>query len=189
MKVGNKEIEQVVFEAAKQALIEKGVRGWNMDDIAHRCEMSKRTLYKIISSKEDLLHRIFQDSIIGSATRLERFLGSDKPFEWIYARLSRQYIDGFDDYVLGNQRVLNIEYPQIHELNKKYIKRKHDITLKFFKVGIDEGYIDNSVRAQTIVKMIDAIIEHNLNSSSGGTEFRKNTKELLDGLFTAITKK
>lgn len=189
MKVGDKEIELLIFETAKKALLERGVKGWNMDDISHQCAMSKRTLYKIIGTKEELLLRIFQDSIIGSTIRLEEFLSSDLPFDVIYSKLSQQYIDGFDDYVLSNQRILNIEYPKIHKLNQSYVKKKNDITLEFFKAGIEQGYLDDRVAPQTIIKMVDAIIEHNLNSSVDGNQFRKQTKELLGGLFTIILKK
>ena len=52
-------LEQM-FEQIKELFFEFGIKNLNMDDISHKLGISKKTLYRFVKSKEDLLTRMFE---------------------------------------------------------------------------------------------------------------------------------
>ena len=109
MKVGDIHTEELVVEKAREMLIKYGVKGWNMNDLARESNMSKRTLYKIIGSKEDLLFKILLNNMKNEIARLKKYLQSDKSFPELLNNLSQQITDGFDDFILSNIKAFRIE--------------------------------------------------------------------------------
>ena len=51
-----KGLREVILKAAMKAFIEKGIRAVKMDDIAESLAISKRTMYEIYGTKEELLY-------------------------------------------------------------------------------------------------------------------------------------
>jgi len=50
-----------IMQAAEDLFGARGYAAVSMDDIAQRCEMSKKTLYEVFASKEDLLKALIAD--------------------------------------------------------------------------------------------------------------------------------
>ena len=51
-----KGLRAVILKAAMKAFTEKGIRAVKMDDIAESLAISKRTMYEIYATKEELLY-------------------------------------------------------------------------------------------------------------------------------------
>lgn len=51
------ELDYTIVEAAMRLFLRYGVRAVNMDDVARELAISKKTLYKHVSNKEDLVER------------------------------------------------------------------------------------------------------------------------------------
>ena len=51
-----KGLRAVILNAAMKAFTEKGIRAVKMDDIAESLAISKRTMYEIYATKEELLY-------------------------------------------------------------------------------------------------------------------------------------
>ena len=49
-----------MLELIKKLFFEFGIKNLNMDDISHKLGISKKTLYRYVKSKEDLISRIFE---------------------------------------------------------------------------------------------------------------------------------
>ena len=50
-----KGLREVILKTAMKAFAEKGIRAVKMDDIAESLSISKRTMYEIYATKEELL--------------------------------------------------------------------------------------------------------------------------------------
>ena len=50
----------LMIEQIKELFFEFGIKNLNMDDISHKLGISKKTLYRFVKSKEDLLTRMFE---------------------------------------------------------------------------------------------------------------------------------
>lgn len=188
MKVGNLDVEEFVFEKTKELLLKYDVKGWNMNDLSEACNMSKRTLYKIIGSKEDLIFKISQRSISNNIARMEKYLQSAQAFPALLNNLSEQIIDGFDDYTLANIKAFRLEYPRIKEMEDLHIKKQRKFFVRFFQKGKDEGYIVDYAKASTIEKSIHALIEYHILNCNNKTEFKKEMKEILNPFLKGIVK-
>ena len=51
-----KGLREVILKTAMKAFAEKGIRAVKMDDIAESLSISKRTMYEIYATKEELLY-------------------------------------------------------------------------------------------------------------------------------------
>jgi TetR/AcrR family transcriptional regulator, cholesterol catabolism regulator len=49
----------LMLEQIKELFFEFGIKNLNMDDISHKLGISKKTLYRYVKSKEDLIARLF----------------------------------------------------------------------------------------------------------------------------------
>jgi len=50
----------LMLEQIKALFFEFGIKNLNMDDISHKLGISKKTLYRFVKSKEDLITRLFE---------------------------------------------------------------------------------------------------------------------------------
>lgn len=188
MKVGDIDIEHVVFEKTKELLLRYGVKGWNMNDLAHESNMSKRTLYKIIGNKEDLLYKIAQQGISSKINRVEKYLQSKQPFPTLLNNLSEQIIEGFDDYILANSVAIRSEYPRINGMIEMHLNKQWELLIRFFQKGKDEGCIVDYAEAETIQKIIKALTEHHILNCNNRTEFKEEMKKVLTTFLKGVTK-
>ena len=51
---------ELMIEQIKGLFFEFGIKNLNMDDISHKLGISKKTLYRFVKSKEDLISRLFE---------------------------------------------------------------------------------------------------------------------------------
>ena len=188
MKVGDVNIESIVSDKAKELVLRYGVKGWNMNDLARESNMSKRTLYKIIGTKEDLLYKLSYDSHNESIIGVKKYLSSDKPFPDLLNDFSNHITESFDDFMFANTKTIRLEYPRIREMEERQIRKHQRILIKFFQKGKDEGYVADHVKPITIHKIINALIEYHIFRCDSKTEFKKEMKEQLLTFFKGVMK-
>ena len=99
-KVGDIEIESRVFDTTKEMLVKHGVRGWNMDDLSKECGVSKRTLYKIIGNKEDLLYKCLESNFVKEIESRRSFLSGAETYDSKLDNFGSFMAQSFDDFVL-----------------------------------------------------------------------------------------
>ncbi|MBR9832867.1 TetR/AcrR family transcriptional regulator [bacterium] len=188
MKVGDIHTEELVVEKAREMLIKYGVKGWNMNDLARESNMSKRTLYKIIGSKEDLLFKILLNNMKNEIARLKKYLQSDKSFPELLNNLSQQITDGFDDFILSNIKAIRIEYPKIKEREEKFIADQGQFITLFFQKGKDEGCIREDLDVGALVIIVKSLIEYQMITCNNKTDFKTEMGIVLSTFFTCILK-
>lgn len=188
MKIGDENIERIVLDSTKSLLQKYGVKGWNMDDLAKECGMSKRTLYKIIGNKEELLHRSYADVLDKDIASLKNYLNQNKDYYTLLDNLSDQYIQGIEEHVIENTNTIKTEYPKIVSMIDKKIESHQNILIAFLDKGKFEGLLLDHVDTRIISNIINTLMNFNVTYSHNKTEFETRTKEELDFLFTAIRK-
>ncbi|GAF05538.1 TetR/AcrR family transcriptional regulator [Saccharicrinis fermentans] len=188
MKIGDDNIEKIVIESTKSLLLKYGVKGWNMDELAKECGMSKRTLYKIIGSKEDLLFRCSTDIIATNYKQLKQFLNQDADYFNILDKLSHHIISEINEFVISSSKIIKTEYPRIADAIDKQVEELHQLHLTFFNKGKHEGLLNDNATPKIIVNIIKALMKHNIENSHNQTDFKEKTIEELNFLFKAIRK-
>lgn len=188
MKVGDVNIEETIFEITSELLIKYGVKGWNMDDLAKESNMSKRTLYKIIGNKEDLILKCITNSLKNNIDTNSAFLASSKPFPELLEKFVDVVTDNFQDYILKNISAIHIEYPRIKIEEDKFIKNRHELLISFFEKGKKEGYLVEHANPLIINKIVYALINYNISRCDNKTDFKNETTEMLGFFFKGLLK-
>jgi len=158
MKSKNKAMEERVLKNAQSFISSYGVKGWSMDDLASAAGITKRTLYKIISSKEQLVRDIVFENIRENTEAFVQILQSGPDFtdylELIVFKipelLKNSYINRYKD-------ILN-EYPDIEaEIVHENEKVKSHMK-EFFQSGIKRGYLRKEINPEMLNDMLAAIM-------------------------------
>ncbi len=188
MKVGDTDIEETIFNVTRELLVRYGVKGWNMDDLAKECNMSKRTLYKIIGNKEDLILKCISDCLKNNISTIADFLTSQKPFPELLKQFIDVITDNFQDYILKSISVIRIEYPKIKMEEEKFLSKRQEFLLSFFEKGKAEGYLSDFAKPETVIKIVYALVEYNILTCDNKTDFKNETTETLGLFFKGILK-
>ncbi len=185
-KVGDVEIESRVFETTKEMLVKYGVRGWNMDELSKECGVSKRTLYKIIGNKEDLLYKVIESNFIGDIQKRSDFLNGAADYGEKLDAFGVFFANNFEDFVLLNARDIAKEYPRIEDMILTRKKSLNAILEDFFKHGQKIGILDKTIVPRFISEFVDLIITANIHLGQSAKEFREKLKPELDILIRGI---
>jgi TetR/AcrR family transcriptional regulator, transcriptional repressor of aconitase len=77
---GDLEFQDRLLEHARNEFLAKGFSKVTLDEIAAELGISKKTLYKIYPSKEELLRASLHSMMRSGGWELERIISSEKPF-------------------------------------------------------------------------------------------------------------
>ncbi len=132
-------LKPAILEEAQKSFAQYGIRAVKMDDIARNLGISKRTIYELYATKEDLLCEVVE-------TRQEEY---DRQ-----TQLLQNICDNNMDLLI---RVLGLQlesvantnfnffqdinrYPKVAKKINGYCERQHAYSAKFFAKGVEEGY-------------------------------------------------
>lgn len=180
-------LREVILKMAMKAFAEKGIRAVKMDDIAESLAISKRTMYEIYATKEELLYegvKAFREK------RKEKFmeLAKEKDLMEILLKVYHVRVEEanatnplfYDDLV---------KYPRVlRYLNREKKNSREDMML-FFERGVQEGYFRDDIHYELAMHLFEAIgryiqEERLYNKYSIKEIFRGMPLVLLRGLCT-----
>ncbi len=188
-KVGDIEIETRVFETTKEMLVRSGVRGWNMDELSKECGVSKRTLYKIIGNKEDLLYKVIESNFIADIERRREFLNGPDDYGKKLDAFGGFFANNFEEFVLLNAKDISKEYPRIEDMILTRKKSLNTILNEFFLEGQKIGFVDKTIVPEFISEFIDVIITANIHLGQLASEFREKLKPELEIIIRGVSVK
>lgn len=150
-----KGLRATILQAAMKAFAEKGIRAVKMDDIAESLAISKRTMYEIYATKEELLYegvKTFREE------RKKKFLelAKEKDLMEILLKVYRQRVEEtnavnplfYDDLD---------KYPRVLRYLDREKKNSREDMLQFFKRGVEEGYFRSDINFELAVLLFEAI--------------------------------
>ncbi|WP_372750906.1 TetR/AcrR family transcriptional regulator [Labilibaculum sp.] len=178
-KVDKIEVQKKVTKVAMEMILQFGLRGLNMLELARASGLAKATLYKIIGTKEDLVReiafQIFHKNIIKI---LEPFKLTDDPLQ-----ATQQFVDNYLSYGLVGQRILIQQIYKEYPLIEKGIEEKYKYEIsnlhKKYVDWQDRGLIRQDINVEYC---IDAL--QNLNDIY--LTYQYSDEETIDRLRTII---
>ena len=144
-------LEQML-EQIKEMFFEFGIKNLNMDDISHKLGISKKTLYRFVKSKEDLLTRLFeydQKKWVESMNLLGS--QSDNAIETLFkvSLMVYEEMKRFNPMILFELRkYYESLYNEFHNQRLAIISRSMTLNLKR---GIMEGFYRQDLNNETAV--------------------------------------
>ena len=152
---------------------------FTMDDLTRRLHMSKTSLYKIVGSKENLIHEIISyiiDEFRATGAEVENFPPDQK-----IDRLVEAYAKLFSIFEYGSYNDLQISYPDEWKRFEKFRDDAIEIFLTVVKNGISQNIfrpINLAVLKRCILTMastltdLDFLSKNDLTYSQAIKSFR-----------------
>ncbi len=148
-----------ILSTAMPLFKEKGIKAVKMDDIARELGISKRTLYEIYNTKEDLLIECLHhhsDYMVNQIT--EYSTHEDNQMKIITFAIKSRLSDLTST---SHQYFLDIEkYPQIRSLMEKNKERLANKSSDFIQKCVEQGYFRRDINYNIFHKIGDAVLEY-----------------------------
>jgi len=186
MKVCNEEIKGRIIHTARDFLRRYGLKGWNMDMLAHETGLAKNTLYKIIGSKEKLLEETVLSKIKGDLAHIGCIIHEETDYEKAIHKMTERFADLVKnnfDYVIPT---IFLEYPAIEA---KVISSREEIyasLYSFFNTGKENGLFRDDMTAEFVVDLIKGIVIHFFRSGLTGDRFEMAFQCAIDCLVNGL---
>ncbi len=160
MKVNNPDIINNIYEKTRELIIGRGIKGWNTSELSKKVSLSKRTLYKIIGTKEDLIEKVVLSQIDKSFSFINTIIKEEGDSRKVGTRILKEG----PKFLSSQQRItfpeIFNEYPGI---KNKAIQRFEEVSahlIKFLNKEIDSGQLRNDISPEFIIDLVRAIFEH-----------------------------
>lgn len=188
MKVCNEDIKGRVIHTTSEFLKKYGLKGWNMDLLAHETGLAKNTLYKIIGSKENLLEETVLSKIKEDLAQIGHIIDEEHDYLKAINRMTERFADLVKNnfnYVIPN---IFLEYPAIE---KKVMSSREEIyasLYSFIDTGMERGLIRDDVTPEFIVDLIKGVVIHYFRSGLTGDRFEMAFQCAMDCLVNGLKK-
>ena len=178
----------VILKTAMQAFVEKGIRAVKMDDIAESLAISKRTMYELYATKEELL---YQGVKAARESRKEKLMEIAKGKD-LMEILLKVYHMKVEEANATNSLFYDdlVKYPRVLRYLSREKKNSRESMIQFFERGVQEGYFRDDINYELAALLFDALgryiqEERLYNKYSIKEIFRGMPLVLLRGLCTA----
>ncbi len=190
MKVNNLEIREMVVAKTLEMIISKGLRGWNMVDLAAQTGLAKQTLYRIIGSKEKVIEEVVISQMEYTFGGLDNLINENTDYITIGKKIleeSPKFLSAFPRVTLPE---IYREYPAIEtkalQIQQKLSKR----LISFIKRGMDEGIIRDDFKPGFLFDLMrGGVLEHYIRSGLTGTELQSTLQTAFSCFLEGIGKK
>ncbi len=156
------DIQELVIQASIAEFNDKGLK-FTMDDIARRLSMSKKTIYTVFSSKEQILEAVADYIYSQIKNKEQEIINKDLD---IVEKIHDVIIALPDNYKELDYRQLDTlkdKYPDTYYKVVNNIEANWDSTLNLISQGIEQGRI-RPVNLNILKEIISATIEHFISS-------------------------
>lgn len=125
MKNTNENIRKKINQVSTDFVLNYGVQGWNMNDFAAKVGITKRTLYKYVENKENLIENVLLNYIKETQGNLNRLLLESTDFH----QGMIQVIEVYPSMVVQlNSDLLQDIFLQYPNIEKSVIKERDKLT-------------------------------------------------------------
>ena len=161
------EKEERIIKGALDLFLQAGVKSINMDDVSTHLGISKKTLYKIVSNKADLVKQAFtlhQSSFISMIEAIKA--KNTNPIDEIF-EIDQQLcvmLKNRPPHLISNIRKY---YPEVWNILDTIRKENiYDCVSQNIDLGIKQGFYRGSINVNIIAKLmintVEAIVDDEL---------------------------
>ena len=181
-------IEERVLKTAQNFISCHGVKGWNMDSLANASGICKRTLYKTVTSKEQLIRDICIKAVIDIQNRFIEINKPEKDFMEAFEEMLQIVPDLLkNNYIFNFNEILH-EYPSLEpEFIKENNKLFNNVRV-FLQSGINNGYLRDDISPTFLHQMFQAFVLYFMKYSTPQSESSVNIDHALHYLLEGIKK-
>ena len=141
---------QAILEKAREWISANGLSNFTMGELARFCGIAKGTLYNYFDSKEGLMVKVVEESVVGIHREVEEILaGSEKPDEKLRSMIRRAlefYRDNLDLLIVyaNEVKIAECKLPSAETAHGKFL-REH---LDWFVARFEQLLADMGIRRE-----------------------------------------
>ena len=152
-------LKERIPDVAMQLFTERGINAVRMDDVAQAMSISKRTIYELYATKEELLCEVVVKHFKQRVDNMELALAHCTNVMEILLEVYRMKVRDFK-----NTNPLffaeMVRYPQVKKFLDEQNNVMRDNSYEFIQRGVDEGYFRADLNYQMAVLQFDAMGEY-----------------------------
>jgi AcrR family transcriptional regulator len=186
MKINNIQLEERIYENAKNMLLKNGIKGWNMDQLSSISGITKITLYKIIESKEKLVEKCITDYIKNIHEKISEIIMKNDPIPETLEQIINIYPKLFDSNFTETINQVFLEFPSIENSTKKLENEGTKKIINFIKLAIEKGYLRNDLEPEFIFSLFKSVIHYFIKTNN--KEFPQKIKLAFNCIVFGIKK-
>lgn len=189
MKYNDQAVFETILDKTKQLLMSRGVKGWNMDQLAYESGLAKNTLYKIIGSKENaIVEAMIRDINRISMTIRNVLLSEDTPppsLETIAKMFCSLLAEIHGDYF---NEVLT-EYPGSAGKIKENKELANETVAAVIDIYVSRGVLRDDISGEIVHNIIDALITFYMDKERDPEIIGQKMLQSLEYMMTGIMKR
>lgn len=185
----NTDLKDRIIQTSIRLFSQNGLKNINTDLIAQEAGISKRTLYEIFPSKEQLIKEVIMhltNSILLEVQKMNNVIDEENEnnFEIVFQhsiKVMNELKNNFTKQVISD---LKRFYPEIWEEIHTFfmLKMKEGFFLKIFHYGQDKGYIRKDINID-LVYFIHITILENVVTPEIISELPMSTNDVMKSIF------
>ena len=152
-------LKERIPDVAMQLFTERGINAVRMDDVAQAMSISKRTIYELYATKEELLFEVVVKHFKQRIDNMELALAHCTNVMEILLEVYRMKVRDFKN---TNPLFFTemVKYPQVKRFLDEQNNVMRDNSYEFIQRGVDEGYFRADLNYQMAVLQFDAMGEY-----------------------------
>jgi len=158
MKYNDINIQNRILEQVNRLIFEKGVKGWNMDQLAELSGLAKNTLYRVIGKKEEVIEKVVLQYIHRVQTQLIPIISSDNDYMASLRKLMSLFPQLLNGFYTEHMKAIFLEYPSIEQSVFRHRDEMTDSIIAFFNRGVSEGYLREDLKAEVLFSTLQSIV-------------------------------
>lgn len=130
-----------------------------MDLVAKKLQISKRTLYEIFDSKDDMLVKVLHHHANCNNKVILEILNTSPNVMEAFVKIFALHRDDFHKMNIAFFRDMDRLYINLRPEHEEHHKQFHQEMLRFVQLGIEQGYIREDLNFPVLFKMVEIQME------------------------------
>ena len=176
------EIRERAIETTSEIVLRCGNLSVRMDDVAHELSVSKRTLYEIFGSKEELLLECMNRHIARMSKMLEEEIGREEDVLTVFLKHLEVLINESRERDHNKFEDMD-KYPKLKKVFHEHLADMARRMRSFMELGVKQGVFRDDLNMDVLMKAFSAMGTM-ANKEADKNEFRYD--ELIDGTLVVL---
>ena len=176
------EIRERAIETTSEIVLRCGNLSVRMDDVAQELSVSKRTLYEIFGSKEELLLECMSRHIARMSKMLEEEIGREEDVLTVFLKHLEVLINESRERDHNKFEDMD-KYPKLKKVFHEHLADMARRMRSFMELGVKQGVFRDDLNMDVLMKAFSAMGTM-ANKEADKNEFRYD--ELIDGTLVVL---
>ena len=176
------EIRERAIETTSEIVLRCGNLSVRMDDVAQELSVSKRTLYEIFGSKEELLLECMNRHIAHMSKMLEDEIGREEDVLTVFLKHLEVLINESRERDHNKFEDMD-KYPKLKKVFHEHLADMARRMRSFMELGVKQGVFRDDLNMDVLMKAFSAMGTM-ANKEADKNEFRYD--ELIDGTLVVL---